>query len=181
MVKAPKRTLRADIGERERILRELQRHLEVPSTGGEASLTVVVDGVKIELQLRATKLLAGAELADVRGYFNAVMDEAPWRIGRGQCGSITTKKSSPWSSRHGSCSKPITGAIVYTQYDFEKKRDRARVSFHCPHHEHSHGIESSRILGVLPMRKDEVRVLVKKCDEYNARQRDAAAAGGGGQ
>lgn len=176
---APKRTRRADVAGREQTLRDLQRHLAIPDTGGEASLTVVVDGVRLEVTVRATKILAGAELADVRGYFNAAMAESPWRIGRGKCGSTTTKKSSPWSSRPGTCSKPITGAVIYQVMDFAagKPFNKVRVSFHCAHHEHTHGIEPHNILGVLPVTKADVRHYLKKLEEHNAAQRPSLAGG----
>lgn len=161
-----------DVAERERILTELRRHLGVAETGGEASLTVVVGGLTLEVQLRATKVQTSAELADLRKQLDALMTEQPWRIGEGRCGKSTNRKVSAWSSRNANCSKPITAAILYRWFDVVagKLADKTGVTFYCPHHrEYAHSIDSSKIVGVLPLSKADIARYRKQLDEHNAK------------
>lgn len=163
-----------NIDAREHILDELRQHLKVPETGGTAALTVVLGGLEFEVNLRVTKVHTGAELAGLRAQLDAILAAEPWRIGeRGQCGKSTNRKTSAWSSRNANCSKPITGAVLYKSYEFDyaakKSIDKVSVSFYCPHHEHQHGIESFKIVGVLSLSKADVARYRKQLDEHNAK------------
>lgn len=161
-----------NVDARERILDELRRHLKVPETGGTAALTVVLGGLEFEVNLRVTKVHTPTELAALRAQLDAILAAEPWRIGeRGQCGKSTNRKTSAWSSRNANCSKPITGAVLYKSYDWVggKSVDRVAVSFYCPHHEHQHGIESFKVIGVLSLSKADVQRYRKQLDEHNTK------------
>jgi len=163
---------KVNITDRERVLTELRRHLGIPETGGEASLSVVIDGVKLEVSLRATRLQSSVELAGLRAQLDAVLAAKPWQIGEGTCGAQTSRKISAWSKRNAQCSKPISGAVLYRapEWDFAAKKaiDKVvAVGFFCPHHD-DHGVEAFRIIGVLPLSKFDVARYRKQRDAYEA-------------
>ena len=165
---APVTVAKTDIADRERILDELRRHLGVAETGGEASLTVVVRGVRLEVNLRATKVHTGTELADLRAQMDALMVAEPWRIGNGSCGRAATRKVSAFSRRNSNCTKPITGAVLYRWTDVLNGKCVARVSawLHCTHHEHSHGFDTAKVVGVLALSKADVKRYLKQYADH---------------
>lgn len=167
----PVTVAKASIEDRERILDELRRHLGVPETGGEGSLTVVVRGVRLEVNLRVTKMQTADELAALRTLLDNIMASEPWRIGTGQCGTILDRKVSAFSRRNRTCAKSITTAVLYTTPKL-RPADVPLVSalLYCPYHERRHGVDPHKLVGIVPLSKEDKARYRKQLDEHNARE-----------
>ena len=170
---------------RAELLDQLRRHLSSPDTGGAGRLQVVVAGMRLEVELRATKLHTGPELEQLRAQLQACLEEHPWRFNRGLCQASTSRKSSPWSKHAASCSRPIAGAVAYRGLNADadaKTLWQVRFWFHCASHEAKAGVEPASIVGRVPISKEMVKRYIALQDAHQAKQRsaDAAAAVGCG-